>query len=96
MPHHIVVEPRALADIQQAIDYYDEQQIGLGNKFATTLEKYFNTISKNPCYQIRYNNVRCLPLKKFPFMIHYCMEEKIRTVFVVSVFHTSKKHNELI
>ncbi len=96
MPYSIVVEPRALADIQQAIDYYDEQQEGLAGKFIDTLEKYFSTIGKNPFYQIRYNKVRCLPLKKFPFMIHYFIDEKIKTAFIVSVFHTSKKHNELI
>jgi toxin ParE1/3/4 len=91
MPYRIVVEPRALTDIQRVIDYYDEQQIGLGKKFVDALEKYFVTISKNPFYQVRYKIVRCLPLRKFPFMIHYYIDENIKTVFIVSVFHTSQK-----
>jgi len=33
MPYEIFIEPLALQDIQKAIDYYDEQQIGLGDTF---------------------------------------------------------------
>ena len=28
----VVIEPHALADIQNGIDYYDDQRIGLGEK----------------------------------------------------------------
>ncbi len=28
-------------------------------------------------------------MKKFPFMIHFIVNEKINAVFIVSVFHTS-------
>lgn len=30
MIYKIVIEPRAILDIQNAIDYYDSKQIGLG------------------------------------------------------------------
>jgi len=33
MPYRVIVEPVALKDIQQGINYYDDQQIGLGEKF---------------------------------------------------------------
>ncbi len=63
MAFDIALEKRALSDIQQAIDYYDQQQIGLGKKFLSETEKRFSSINKNPFYRIRYNNVRCLPLR---------------------------------
>jgi toxin ParE1/3/4 len=61
------IDPRAIQDIQKAIDYYDEQQIGLGRKFESSLNKYIASLEKNPFFSIRYDQVRCLPLKKFPY-----------------------------
>ena len=94
MPFTILIEPRALADIQQAINYYDSQQSGLGKKFEAAVDKHFLIISKNPFFQIRYNGIRCLPIKKFPFLIHFVVDEKRNEVFVISVFHTSKNNTE--
>jgi len=42
-------------DIQQAIDYYDAKQIGLGEKFEAALDKRLASIQNNPFYQIRYD-----------------------------------------
>jgi len=42
----IEVEKNALFDIQNGIDYYDEQLPGLGKKFENIINKNFNTISK--------------------------------------------------
>ncbi len=32
MPFRIIIEPFAIQDAQKAIDFYDEQQTGLGQK----------------------------------------------------------------
>ena len=90
----VFIEPRALTDIQKAMNYYDNCQTGLGKKFETVVDKHILTISKNPFFQIRYNGVRCLPVKTFPFMIHFVIDEERNEVFIISVFHTSKNNNE--
>ena len=90
MPFDIVFEKRAEFDIQQAVDYYDTQQIGLGEKFWLSVSKHISSISKNPFFQIRYSNVRCLPVKKFPFMIHFLVDEKRKIAYIISIFHTSQ------
>ncbi len=74
------INPEAKKDIQNEINYYNDKQKGLGKKFHTELKVYFDAIKKNPFYQIRYQNVRCLPLKNFPIMIHFTLEEKSRIV----------------
>ena len=86
----VVVEKRAQSDIQQSIDYYDKQQIGLGEKFWAAVKKHVATLSTNPFFQIRYGEIRCLPIRKFPFMIHFLVDEKSKIVYVISVFHTSQ------
>jgi len=90
MSYHIIIEPTALLDIQQAIDYYDAKQIGLGEKFEAALDKRLVSIQNNPFYQIRYDTVHCLPLKKYPYMIHFTINKIDNAVTVRAVFHTSQ------
>jgi toxin ParE1/3/4 len=89
MGYSIIIEPGALHDIQNAIDYYDEQQIGLGEKFEAVLNKHFGSLEKNPFFQVRYDQVHCLPINKYPYMVHYTINEKEKTLTVRAVFHTS-------
>lgn len=80
---------RALADIQEAIDYYENQQPGLGDKFLKSIEKGLQSIHVNPYFQKRYDQVRCLPLHKFPFMIHYLIDEPSKTAYIMAIIHCS-------
>jgi plasmid stabilization system protein ParE len=89
MAYSVLVEANALRDIQKAIDYYDVQQIGLGKKFEQSIHKSIAALIKNPFYQIRYDEIRCLPLKKFPFMIHFDLQETNQAIRIIAVFHTS-------
>jgi toxin ParE1/3/4 len=90
MNFSIVIDPRAIKDIQEAINYYDEQQIGLGAKFEALINKHLSALEKNPYFQIRYDNVRCLSLNKFPFMVHFTIDEENKLIEVRAVFHTSR------
>ncbi|MGS2764458.1 type II toxin-antitoxin system RelE/ParE family toxin [Sinomicrobium sp. M5D2P9] len=90
MAYSIVIEPVAIQDIQEVIDYYDEQQPGLGEKFEGTLNKHLIALKKNPFFQVRYDNTHCLPLKKYPYMIHFTVDEKHKEVTVRAIFNTSR------
>ena len=87
---HIYIENRALADIQEAIDYYDSQQVGVGAKFLKAVEKEFVALEKNPFYAIRYKNVRCKQIKKFPYLIHFTIDETEEIIFVTAVISTHR------
>ena len=89
MRFKVVVEKRALSDLSKAVEYYNEQKRGLGKTFIDEANKSFATLSKNPFYQIRYDSVRCVPFSKFPFMVHFKVDEKSKTVKVFAVIHTS-------
>ena len=64
----VILEDRASQDIQNAIDYYDSKEIGLGLKFKNALDKEFIALELNPFYQIKYNAIRCKLVKKFPYL----------------------------
>lgn len=95
MPYKVVVEPRALADIQNGIDYYEEQLEGLGTRFSETIDHYIHAISQNPHYRVRYKDYRTVPTGKFPYLIVYYLDETQETAYVMSVFHTSQNPRKL-
>ena len=85
----IVIDPLAIRDVQEAINYYDEQLAGLGKRFENELNKNLNLLEKNPYLRIRYDSVRCLPLKNFPYLVHFTIDDNKNTVRIRAVFHTS-------
>ena len=86
----VLVEDRAADDIQDGIDYYDNESAGLGHKFETAVDKEFSAIAKNPFYQIRYKNIRCKLVKKFPYLIHFYVDEAVKTAYILAVISTHK------
>jgi toxin ParE1/3/4 len=84
------VEPLAAIDIQEEINYYNSKQAGLGKRFHKELKSYLKSLKSNPFFQIRYDNIRCLPLKIFPVMIHYTVDESTSLIILRAVINTSK------
>jgi toxin ParE1/3/4 len=48
----------------------------------------FKSLKTNPFFQVRYDEVRCLPLKTYPFMIHFTIDQADQLVVVRAVFNT--------
>ncbi len=90
MPYKIKTEPEAYDDIQEGIDWYNKQLPGLGRKFHAEVKAYIKKLKINPFFQIRYDDVRCLPIIKYPYMIHFTIIEDDKTVIIKAVFNTSK------
>lgn len=67
MKFKVLYNPKVYNDIQESIDWYNEQQPGLGRKFYSVLKKQLRKLEKSALqFSIRYDEVRCMPLKKFP------------------------------
>ena len=81
------IEPEAFDDIQDAVDYYNSRKAGLGKRFFNTVDKHFDFLKKDYfSFAVRYDDIRCVPVKKFPYMIHYRVLESQETVSVKAVF----------
>ena len=89
MIYKVVIEPRAILDIQDAIDYYDSKQNGLGTYFFQVVEEHIITLTKSPFFQIRYKDYHYFPIRKFPFILLYYIDEKLKIIYIMSVFNTS-------
>jgi hypothetical protein len=90
-PYKIKIKDEALTDVLNITDWYNERVPNLGLKFQKNARLQINTLKYNAySFAIRYNNVRCMLVKKFPFLIHYIIDEDNRIVNVYAVIHTSR------
>lgn len=89
--YKVKIEPEALADIQDITDWYNEAQKGLGKQFQNTTIKQINSLNKDPhIYAIRYKEIRCIIVKKFPYMVHFYINDENNTVEVLAVISTDR------
>ena len=87
----VKIEPEALADIRDIVHWYNLAQKGLGERFRKTVIGQINSLGKNPkIYAVRYRQIRCAIVKKFPYMVHFFVNEDNKTVEVMAVFSTSR------
>jgi site-specific recombinase XerD len=78
-------------DIREAAKWYNKRQIGLGKIFTADVREKVHFIRQNPkASNVRYNSVRTAVLNVFPFMVHFTIDEKNKTVIVSAVLHTSR------
>lgn len=88
MAYKLVIKPEVYTDIQSGVDWYNSKQEGLGRRFFEAIEKEYVVLKKAPVFQVRYDDVHCLPVKKFPYMIHFIVEENAKVVVVLGVINT--------
>jgi hypothetical protein len=89
MMYELEIKEEASVEILDAYIYYENKQLGLGDRFEEDLEVHLNRVQKYPeHYQIKRNPYREALLEFFPYLIIYeFLENK---VIVYSVFNTSR------
>ncbi len=90
MGYKVSISPRALKEIENAIDYYSLYSNDAPNNFITALKKAFTNLEKSPFYMLQYKNVRSLKLSQFPYSLYFIVNEVDYTVRVLSCFHNKR------
>jgi hypothetical protein len=91
----VIRHPLLSLDLQQTIDYYNDKKDYLGNEFFHLAVKQLKSLKKDALlYQIRYEDVRCIQIHRFPFMIHYTLDLEQNKVFAHAVVNTNKDPNQ--
>jgi hypothetical protein len=84
--HCIFNKPEAENDILQAVEWYESRQLKLGLRFLTQVEVLYGLLELNPfLFPEKYRKVRQAPLKNFPYVVLYKVEDE--NVFVLAVFN---------
>jgi len=91
MSYKLIIKEEAIADMQEAYDYYEEQQAGLGERFLAALQQRFVSLSEHPQYYGFIDSkqlLRDVSVAVFPYVIVYgIIEDEVR----VYAIHPTRK-----
>jgi hypothetical protein len=93
MAYKIVIQNLAKEDFEQARNFYKEALVkDLSKRFAQEIKfTLINKIAIHPtAFAIRYKNVRVVHTHKFPFAIHFIIDEFLKTIFIIAIIHTKR------
>jgi len=90
--HYVMIYlPLVYDDIKDTNDFYNSRKKGLGKEFVNSIKLELKTILKNPLlFEIKYNNTRINFMKRFPFGIHFEIQENTNRIVVKGVYHTAR------
>lgn len=81
----VVILSEAQNDLRYAIDYYSKIDIKLAKRFLKATKTTVNDLKKMPLFQIKYDQIRLRIIQKFPYTIHYTVNESNQTVFIYGI-----------
>jgi len=85
----IVFRLEASAEFNEAFDWYDQQQAGLGLDFLDRVADVLAQIELMPeSYQMIFEDVRRAAIRRFPYSIFYRIETN--QITVLAVFHSRR------
>lgn len=86
MSYSLFVQHEAVIDIQEAFEWYESKQAGLGFEFIEEIENGYDKICNNPKYYTSIvKHFRRLKVNRFPYLIIYEIEKN--SVIVNSIKH---------
>ncbi len=90
MAYKIIVSPRAIEEIEDAIDYYLLHSNDAPKNFTSSLLNAYNTLSLNPFFRIIYKKIRAFKIKRFPYSLYFVVDEENKIVRILSCFHNKR------
>lgn len=88
-----IILQQALAELEFAVEYYEEQQSGLGLKLKEEINETINWILRHPVVpRIRNGDYRRVNLKVFPYYIAYIIRNNNLWILAVAHSHQEPKY----
>lgn len=86
----LLLQKDAIDDVNDAFEWYEMQQEGLGYEFLEALEKSFTKVTNNPTYFGSYINERYRKMRidRFPYLILFEIESD--SLIVSAVRHAKR------
>jgi len=89
--YKLIITDDADYDIEDAMDWYENKQKGLGKKFLLSIKTCLELIIKNPlAFAIIYRQIRKVNTKKFPYSLYFKINQKNNSLVVFAVIHNSR------
>lgn len=87
MSYIVIFKEEANNDVFDARSWYESRRVGLGDELLDEIEEYVKILEQEPhIFQERSHNWRYCPLKRFPYLIVFEIDQQ--EVVVYAVFNT--------
>ena len=87
----VIIHSEAIAELDGAVYYYENQKVGLGLDFLAAVEQSLGKIEQNPNLGAVYKvmGLRRYVIQRFPFLIFYAELEEF--IWVVAIAHGKRR-----
>ncbi len=85
----VVVLTQVQDDLKDAVEYYKKIDISLAKRFLKATKTTVNDLKKMPMFQIKYDQIRLRIIHKFPYIIHYTVNEDNNTIYIYGIRYAS-------
>lgn len=89
----ISFRPIAMAELEEARQWYNQRRAGLGDELVAACEAAIDQIRRHPFSgPAVHRDIRRILVRRFPYGIHYIVEDD--TIVVLAVFHAKRNPRE--
>ncbi len=89
MALNIVIKPLAELDLEEAVEWHEEQKEKLGEEFLFEFRDAIRIVARSPFgFRKRLKSIRAFALKKFHYNVYYIITPE--TLFVIAVVHQKR------
>lgn len=97
MTFRLLIEEEAEWEFNEAVNFYDGRQPGLGQRFALELREFLRTVCKNP---ERFRPVSRLTRKAklpkpWPYSVFFVVKQDTSEIIISTIWHDSRNPAEL-
>lgn len=86
MNYVLVFRPEVREELEEAYNWYESQQPGLGDDFLGCVDEILNRICQIPeSFPVVYRDVRRAVVRRFPYVVYYRIVSS--RVVVTAIFH---------
>lgn len=91
MAYSVIVASLAKVELQDSYYWYEQQKLGLGERFLLVIERSISLISKHPeFYPAKIGTYRQYVVTKFPYVLIYEFLPKQNLIYILHIFNTNR------
>ncbi len=92
----VITEPEAEHEWNEAVDWYDQREPGVGHRFNAVVRDYLKVLAAQPeRFPLVGRLTRKVKIKDWPYSILFVVDDEHRQLKVVAVWHGKRNPAEL-
>jgi plasmid stabilization system protein ParE len=95
MAFEIRFSPRAVIEIEEALNFYLLRSESAASNFTLNLNRTISLLERYPFFLVVYKNIRAIKIKNYPYRLFYTFDENNREIEILACFHTSQNPKKL-